>query len=257
MKRILLFTVIGVVAAFGLASCNDETPKAEPRQMKVRMTDSPGNYAALNMTITGVEAYHESQGWIQLSSNTHAVNVASLTNGSEVELANKYNMQAGHYTRVKVKFGGTSSLVVNATGSGSGVSFNLIWTVPQEVEVVIDKQIDDNNGANILLDFDVASSIVESGSQYTIHPVITYMDHENTGVKGHVTGASTAAVVFTGNGHTYSGYINGSGYFTVRGMAAGTYNCTIYKNSETNEQHQVNNVVVTDGQFYQMGEISL
>src|SRR5688572_11759511 len=171
MKRIVLFTVIGLVAAFGLSSCNDEKPQAEPRQMKVRMTDSPGNYAALNMTITGVEAYHESQGWIALSSHTHTVNVASLTNGSEVELANKYNMSAGHYTRIKIKFGGTSTLVVNASGTGIGITFNLIWTVPQDVEIVIDKQIDDNNGANILLDFDVAQSIVESGSQYTIHPI--------------------------------------------------------------------------------------
>src|SRR5258705_9682223 len=103
MKRILLFTVIGLVAAFGLSSCNKDTPSAEPKQFKVRMTDSPGNYAALNMTITGVEAYHETHGWITLSSYSHSVNVVSLCNGSEIELANKYNMSTGHYTRVKVK----------------------------------------------------------------------------------------------------------------------------------------------------------
>lgn len=257
MKRILLFTVIGIMVAFGLSSCSKDQPSTQPRQFKVRMTDSPGNYTALNMTIVGVEAYHESQGWITLSSHTQAVNVSSLTNGSEVELANTYNVQAGHYTRVKIKFSSAASLVVNASGSGGGLSFNLIWTTPQDVEVVIDKQVDDNNGANILLDFDITQSIVESGSQYTLHPVITLMDHETTGAKGHVTGATTAAVVFTGGGHTYSSYINSSGYFTVRGMVAGTYTCTIYKNSDTNEQHQINNVVITDGQFYQMGEIHL
>jgi hypothetical protein len=256
MKRIMLYTVIGLftIIGFGLTSCDDNST-SNPKQFKVRMTDSPGNYSALNMTITGVDAYREGYGWVSLSSYNHNVNIASLTNGNEVEIANASKVDDGHYTRLKIKFSGTASLVVNSSGSGSGLTFSLIWTSPQDVEVIIDQQINGSTGANILLDFDISQSIVESGSQYTIHPFITVVQHENTGVKGKVQGATTAVVVLTGSGHTYSSYINSSGDFTVRGMTAGTYTCVIYKNSDTNEQQTVNNVVVTDGQFHDMGTI--
>jgi hypothetical protein len=259
MKKLMLFAVVGLVAAFSFTSCNDDNNNqtADPKSFKVRMTDSPGNYTSLNMTITGVDAYCEGSGWITLSSQTQAVNVASLTNGSETTIANASSVQSGHYTHLRVKFSSSASLVVNSSGSGSGSNFNLTWNVPQDIDVVIDKQINDSQGANILLDFDIAQSVIQVGSSYHIQPIITVISNENTGVKGHVTGASSAAIVFTGNGHTYGGYMNSSGYFLVRGMASGTYTCTVYKNSETNDEHIVNNVVVSEGQIYNMGEIAL
>lgn len=257
MKKLMLFAVVGLLTAFSFTSCNDDDQNTEPKSFKVRMTDSPGNYTALNMTITGVDAYHESSGWITLSSQTQAVNVASLTNGSETTIAFASNVQSGHYTKLRVEFASSASVVVNATGSGSGLSFSLIWGVPQTIEIVIDQQINESSGADILLDFNVAQSVIEVGSSYQIQPVITVVTNANTGAKGHISGASSAAVVFTGNGHTYSGYMNSSGYFLIRGMASGTYTCTIYKNSETNEQHTITGVVVAQGQYNNMGEIQL
>jgi len=258
MKKIMLFAAVGLFAAFSMTSCSDDNNNnAEPKSFKVRMTDSPGNYAALNMTITGVDAYLDGQGWVNLSSQTQTVNVASLTNGSEITIANATNIQTGVYTHVRVKFSSTASINVNATGSGSGFNFNLTWNVPQEIDIAIQQEVTASTGANILLDFNVAQSIIETGGNYFIQPVITLVTNENTGVKGHVSGATTAAVVFSDGTHTYSGYINAQGNFMIKGMAAGTYTCTVWYNSATDESHTVNNVVVTEGEIYSMGEITI
>ncbi len=258
MKRIFFFAVVGMLTMFSITSCEDDNTTAEPKSFKVRMTDSPGNYTALNMTITGVDAYCEGYGWVALSSQAQSVNMASLTNGSEVTLANKSDIQAGHYTHIRVKYASAATVTVNASGTGFGLNFSLSWgSFPQETDIVIDQHVSNNIGANFLLDFNVAQSVIQVGSGYQINPVITVIHDEKTGVKGHITGASSAAVVLTGNGKTYSGYMNSSGYFLIRGMTSGTYTAIIFKNSDTNESHQINNVVVANGQIYSMGEIQL
>ncbi len=256
MKRIILYMVVGLFTAFTFTSCEDDQA-VEPKSFKVRMTDSPGNYAALNVTITSVDGYVEDHGWVTLSSQTQTINVASLTNGSEIVIADAHDVQTGFYTHLRIKFGGTATININATGSGSGLLFTLIWDSPQEVDILVNRQVTNNSGANVLLDFDVAQSIIQIGAQYHFQPVVREVHNEDTGVKGRTQGASTAAVVFTNPSHTYSGYINSDGYFFIRGMSSGTYTCTIYKNSESNEQHQINGIVVTQGQVYHMGTINL
>src|SRR5688572_2686282 len=107
MKHSLVFATIGLFALMMITSCSEEVKE---NYFKVKMTDSPGNYAALNLQIIGVDAYLQNSGWVNLSSETQLVNVLSLTNGLETELAYNAKMDAGVYTKIRIRFADQASV---------------------------------------------------------------------------------------------------------------------------------------------------
>lgn len=262
MKKLILLPIIGMMTAMMFSSCNkDENPG---NSFKVRMTDAPGDYAGLTVQITGIDIYHETQGWINLSSETQFVNVTDLTNGNEIELANNTNVQAGLYTKVKITFGGQNSLNLTGdfNGAGSDLSVDLVWNGSQEVVIDINQQVTADAGANILLDFHVAESIIEQVNTFLIHPVISVIHDEATGVRGQVQGTVMAAIIITNGQSTYSSYIDASGNFLIRGLQPGTYDVTILPSQfnevgQSPQETQINNVVITEGEINNMGSIQL
>ena len=114
MKTLSKISVVALGAMVAFASCkkdesidNSSTPgnTSGNKSMKVRMTDNPGNYQALDVEITSITAYNSSTGdWVELNGNAQTVSVLELTNGEEDEIAFKSNLDAGVYTKVKMKF---------------------------------------------------------------------------------------------------------------------------------------------------------
>lgn len=251
MKKIVILSIAVMGLAAGLTSCKKDSNSGN--SFKVRMTDGPGDFLQLNMQISSVDIYSQGNGWVNLSSQTQSVNVLDLTNGSEIQLANSTNVSAGVYTKLRITFASQANIVL----LGGGSSFSLNWTGnTQQVEITINEQVSSATGGNLLIDFDVAQSVSELAGVYSIQPVISVIADESTGVKGHVTGASSAMVKVTGNGKTYSTYINAQGNFLLRGIASGTYTVNIWGNGQL-QSHEVNNVVVTQGQITSMGNIDL
>ena len=158
---------------------NSVSSSTQASSFKVKMTDAPGDYAALNVEITGVEVYRESEGWITLSNEAQYINVLDLTNGTETTLAFQGNVEAGTYTKLKVSFGEQNTLQVNSDVSLAGLTLQamstttLDWNGPKEVEIVIDEQVDAFNQGEVLLDFQVAQSIKEDVRSFVIDPMIT------------------------------------------------------------------------------------
>lgn len=249
----MMVLAVGTVLASGFTSCKkDDDNDAKANSFKVRMTDGPGDYAQLNVQVTSVDVYSSSQGWVNLSSQTQSINVLSLTNGAEMQLANSTNVSAGTYTKLRITFGSQASLML--VGGGSSVSLN--WTGnTQQVEVTIDEQVSSSAGASLLVDFNVAESISEVGGIFNLSPVITAINDENTGVKGQVQGASSVMVKLEGN-RTYTTYVNSQGNFLIRGMEPGTYTA-YFTASGSITAHEVDNVIVTQDQVTGMGTINL
>jgi hypothetical protein len=254
MKKMILMSVSTLILAMGFTSCKkDKDNNAEPNSFKVRMTDGPGDYFALNLQITSVDVFHEGNGWINLSSQTQSMNVLSLTNGSEMEIASKTNLTAGTYTKLRVTF--ATEATIQLVGGGS--SLTLDWTGgTKQVEIVINQQVNASTGADLLIDFNVAQSISQVGLLYYINPMITVIKDENTGAKGKVVGSANASVQFSNGSKTYSTYVNGQGNFLLRGIEPGTYTASISASGSA-QTHEENNIVVTEGQITNMGNINL
>ncbi len=267
------FIVVGMLVS--LISCNrgEEESRGTPQQVEVRMTDSPANYAALDVEITGVDVYIENKGWVQLSSQNQIVNVLSLTNGKSVQLGQNTFFETGVFQKVKINFGEKHGLWIygdlTANTPIAGINLNnktkveMYWAGPKEIIVELDANTEAQNEIIILLDFDVAKSIIESGNSYMINPIIKHLKDANTGIEGSVSGTSVAVVKAENekfNGTTYTD-INGN--FKFVGLEEGRYDLTIEYYKETDilmnrtETFKIEGVAVTKGKVSSLGRIIL
>jgi len=275
MKTMKFITVTAAVLALAITGCNKDAmePSAsgpQGRQFQVNMTDAPANFARMDITIDGVEAYHDSQGWIVLSNSTHAMNILSLANGISSSIAAANGVQTGHYSKVRVHFTDANSVTVRSAVTigtlfvSAGSTTEMTWGGPQDhyVELTVDETVSDQRGAEVLIDFDAASSVYEGMNSYVINPAMHEMHNVTTGARGVVAGANGQAFIQITDGvHTYSAYANANGQFLTRGMEPGTYTAYIWapvrnEAGQIEEQTQsVSGVVVVNGSYTAVGTI--
>lgn len=253
MKKLMMVLAVSTVLASSLTSCKKDGNDTKGNSFKVRMTDGPGDYAQLNVQITSVDVYSSNGEWINLSSQTKSVNVLSLTNGMEMELANSTNITAGVYTKLRITFSPQASIAL--VGGGSSVTLNWVGGT-QQVEIDINKEVSASAGANLLVDFNVAESVTELSGVFNLNPVITIISDENTGVKGQVQGASSVMVKLQNGSHSYTTYINAQGHFLLRGVEPGTYTAS-FSASGSLIPHEKPNVTVIQGEITAMGTVNL
>jgi hypothetical protein len=257
------FIALGLIATMGIVaqSCNKDEATANPGTMgtmKVKMTDDPANYAALNMEITKVEAFSEQSGWITLNSQSQMVSVLSLTNGTETILANTA-VSAGVYSKLRITFGSTNTLVLNAESGGNTCNLGFGSNSSHQVEIEINEQVESNSTAEILIDFNVAGSIIGSGTTYIVNPIMEIIEDAGTGVKGDVDGESFAHVTVWNQSDSVNCYTNFQGKFLIRGLDAGTYDLKVKACGDQGEINSVTltGITVTDGEIEDVGTIQM
>lgn len=248
-------------------------PSTQPQQFKVRMTDAPGDYEALYIEIDKVEAYMEGSGYVTLNSQSQVVSVMDLNNGKEITLASKNDVAVGTYSKIRLTFGDENRIKLNSSSNlgltlGQGMTatgmynLNIESMLGQErtVEIEIDRQVSAEAGVSVLLDFNVAASVIEDANEWMLDPVITEIKDANTGVKGEISGAKQASITFVRGNYSTSTTMAATGNFMVRGMDNGTYTVIIDAEVEgqaTNETKTITGVTVVRGQIKNMGTIQM
>ena len=274
MKTLKLISMVIASLLFVFTSCqkddvypssNSNSSSTESGTFKVKMTDAPGNYAALDVQITGIDAYLENDGWVSLNNEIQHVSVLSLTNGVETLLAYKGMAKVGTYSKLRITFGNDNTLTLSGSLGVGGVSSNgsatvqLLWDGPREVIIEINEQIFANSEAEVLLDFQVVQSIKETAQQYFIDPVITEIKDANTGLRGEVQGTANAAVIITNGLTKLSTYVDASGNFLIRGVDEGVYDLVVIPEttvSELPQEKRIENVLVSKGEIKHIGIIN-
>lgn len=267
MKKFTFAFMALIAAACMLTACTKED---EPKggTFKVRMTDAPADYEALSMTLVSVEAYHESKGWVTLEADSKELDVLSLTNGREETIAFDASAESGTYSMLRLRFSDESSLevqkatTVGGVTSVSTVSASLSWNGAREVLIPINVNVSSEIGVDLLLDFNVAESILEVSSSYVIQPAIEVMTNTTTGIEGKVNGSAHALIIVSNSNGSASTYIDANGDFLIRGIEDGTYTVTVISSAADRaagapEQIEISGVVVTKGAFTSTGTINL
>jgi hypothetical protein len=207
-------------------------------RLQVFLTDDPGDYEAVYIDVKDVQINvtgDDATGWQSMKSvNTGAYDLLRLVNDDDTILADA-EIPSGRLHQIRlvlgtenyVKLEGTSQLIKLETPSAeqSGLKLN------------VQQDITDERLYMILLDFDVAKSIVKTGSsKYILKPTIRAILNAVGGtIKGvvmpkdfqttvyAVQGVDTIATTFTG--------INGG--YLIKGLPAGNYN-VFYNPSDNN-----------------------
>lgn len=260
IKQILPFAFL---ALFGFSSC-DKNSEDGAAKLKISLTDAPGDYAAVNVDVIGVEINRQTtdaeSGWETLTLlKPGIINLLDLSNGRQLLLASA-DLPAGNISQIRLKLGNNNTLVLK---DGRTVPLTTPSGQASGLKVQINQELKADVTYEILLDFDAAKSVVPRGNtgQYNLKPVI----RTNTlaikgGIRGKVTPAEAkpGILVLTAANDTVAGGFTdaATGDFIIKGISAGTYNLEFtsaapYKLKETRI------VTVTNDAITEMGSVNL
>jgi Domain of unknown function (DUF4382) len=238
-KNLVVLTLIfSALSVFTFISCKKESTSNGSARLQVFLTDDPGDYQAVYIDIKDVQINvtgDTSSGWQSLQGvNAGVYDLLKLVNDEDTILADA-SIPSGRLHQIRlvlgtenyVKIEGTTDLIKLETPSAqqSGLKLNVQYDVTDE------------RLYTILLDFDVAKSIVKTGNKkYILKPTIRAILNAVGGtLKGvvmpkvfpttvyAVQGVDTVATTLTG---TNGGYI-------IKGLPAGSYN-VFYNPSDNN-----------------------
>jgi len=178
-----------------------------------------------------------------------------LTNGTEVFLGT-IELPAGELSQLRLVLGDGNNMVMDGqtkmltvpSGSQSGLKLN------------IHQPIESGITYKLIIDFDAAQSIVESGSsgKYNLKPVLRAGFEAQTGaIKGDVTPVTDAVVYGIKNNDSIATYLDESSSFILKALEAGMYDVVVIPADTTLAKTTVSNVEVTIGNVTVLDTISL
>lgn len=230
MRRTVVASVfiLAFVSAIVFIACKKDSNSDGTARLQVYLTDDPGDYEAvyidvkdIQINVTGDSSY----GWQSLQGvNAGTYDLLKLVNDEDTILADA-EIPSGRLHQIRLVLGtenyvkliGTSGLIKLETPSAqqSGLKLNV------QHDVTVDRLY------TILLDFDVAKSIVKTGnSKYILKPTIrTILNAVGGTLKGVVMPKDFQTAVYAVQGvdtiaTTYTGITGG---YVIKGLPAGTY----------------------------------
>lgn len=231
MKQIgsLLFILAIACMAFlfSQTSCSkNENSNDKKARLQIRLTDDPGNYEAVLIDVQDIQINvtgDSTGGWQSLSDVKRGTyDLLQLVNDKDTLLADAL-IPTGRLHQMRLILGPDNFVKVD------GNLIKLNTPSAQQSGLKLNVQQDVTNGVlyTVLLDFDVAKSIVQTGNgKYNLKPVIRTMFQAVGGsIKGVVTPdtLATAVLAIQGVDTVASTYTDSFGNYLIKGLPAGSY----------------------------------
>lgn len=255
MKMRLMMAGVAAAALLFTAQACKKTEDKGTATFNVRMTDAPGDYEAVNVDIQGVEVHTNNDGWKSLTVKTGVYNLLEFTNGLDTLIATG-QIPAGKVSEIRFVLGTNNSVVVD------GTSYPLSTPSAQQSGLKLKIHEDLAEGVNytIVIDFDAAKSVVETGKgSYILKPVLRTVTTAVSGaIKGVVTPAACQPALLAISGtDTFGTYADTiSGKFLIRGVPAGTYQVIVDAKPGYTDT-SFNGITVVNGQVTDMDTIRI
>ena len=250
--------ILAFASAFVLAMTSCDSDSGNDR-LEVYLTDAPGDYESVNIEIAGVEIHtsegDQDSGWKTLEVNRGVYDLLELTNGLDT-LLGSIEIPAGRISQVRLKLGQGNSLVIDGETFALATPGGLQSGLKLQVHQVLAEGIT----YKILIDFDVARSIVRTGNgSYILKPVLrTITEAQDGAIMGRVNPAASTPAVYAiiGEDTVGTSYADEAGKFLIRGLDAGNYTVAFAPNSEYIEATK-ENVSVEVGSVTDIGVVDL
>ena len=281
MKITRLFP-LACAALLGFAGCSksaSEDASATSSKLEVRLTDAPGDFKAVVLDVRQIEVHLKEEkdpdGWKMLGFRAQTINVLDYVNGRSALLVSE-DFAPGDLKEIRLILGPDSYVIgrdgqryelKTPSGQTSGVKLKLEKASLRQRETF-----------QLLLDFDVAKSIVERGNwkpgndkkeRYLLKPVIRVVAQDvRGGLRGTVTPAAALPQVLAIRASilgpdTVSTHADASGAFRLDALPAGTYRVEFFPSTTAptgQAAYKVvtrTGVVVTNDQVTDLGTTAL
>ena len=230
---------LAAVALLGLAGCSKSEDADNTSKLEVRLMDAPGDFRSVVLDVQQVEVHLKEEkdpdGWKMLSFTPQAINVLDYVNGRSALLVSE-DFAPGDLKEIRLILGPNSYVVgrdgqqydlKTPSGQSSGIRLKLDKATLRQRETF-----------QLLLDFDVAKSIVERGNwkpgndkkeRYLLKPVIRVVAQDlRGGLVGTVSPAAARPQILAIRSSilgpdTVSTSADASGAYQIGGLPAGTY----------------------------------
>ena len=250
MKKIILLSILAI--SLGFTSC--EKNQSGTTQVNLRMTDAPGDFDAIILNIKEVEV-KTSGGTALLAVKGGAFDILKFRNGRDTLIASE-NIATGTLKEIRLILEPTGNVVII-----KGVRYNLKTPSGQSsgVKIKVQEELVDGVAYTLLLDFDAAKSVVNTGNgNYILKPVIRAVPNAVSGsIAGTVTPIASRPLIYAISGvDTVGTIIDATGNFYFNGITAGTYKID-FVTSSPYVSKSLNNVTVTTGSRTNVGAVNL
>lgn len=275
MKNLFNYLMMMGVMLFAVACSNDDDGSPSNGMAKVNfyMVDAPGDFEEVwvevlavrvkadgddDMDDDGIDDDDDEIGWIEIpyDETNRYVNLLDLTGENSLFLGSE-DFPEGEIDQLRLVLGDDNYVIKN------GDRFDLKTPSAQQsgLKIKVDEDIEGGMSYNLVIDFDVAKSIVEAGNSGNIilKPVLrAYMEEAASGVMGQVfpDEAMPVAVSASKGDDTYNTFLDDDGNFKILGMDDGLYTITFTPNDEY-AILIVDDVMVEEGMVKTMDPITL
>ena len=134
--------------------------------IQVRITDPEESPFGLVLEIVNVEVYNQNSGWITLNDYQQSISSLSFTKGDKSLLANSI-IPSGNYTKIRLTFGNTNAIYSDLATTDLVIESRN----NQQVEININQLITANDTNEVLIHFDLSTSITQTNEEYILRPV--------------------------------------------------------------------------------------
>lgn len=252
MKIVKILPLLSIL--FLAVACQD----SERSKIVIRLTDSPGDYTEVNVDIQDIEV-NDGSGWKSLPNvNSGVYNLLELTDGKETVLTST-EYPTGRINQIRLVLGDSNSVEIDST------LYPLETPSAQQsgLKLLLNTELTNGITYAILLDFDAAKSVVQTGNgKYILKPVIKVVSEAQDGaIEGIVLPDSLNVAVFAiaGSDTVGTSYVpSGSSNFFVGGLPAGSYTLSFDPGELSGFQGKVlENISVSLGSVTQTGTTEL
>jgi len=259
-KFLYLGTMLVVTALTLLTGCKNDMDSSGTTKVEIRMTDAPGNFDAINLSVKEIVLHSDGKPYV-FAVERGIFDILDFrigTSNPDILVASG-EMPSGEITEVR--------LVLNDSGNSivvDGVESELKTPSAQssgwKVKLRENPELVPGVTYSLLLDFDAAKSIVQTGNgKYILKPVVRGVTLATSGlISGIAAPIESYPEVLVIAGTDTVGTIPDAvtGRFTVGGLAAGRYDVKFvpvagYRDST------ITGVDVTIGQNQNLGVVTL
>ena len=237
------------ISSFIFYACSkDNSASADKAKLQVYLTDDPGNYDEVIIDVQDIKINYSTDsadGWQSLSNvRVGSYDILKLVDGNDTLLGDA-ELDAGKIEQIRLILGPNNYVKID------GQTIPLQTPSAQQSGLKLNIHQDVNAGVTykLLLDFDAARSIVQTGNgKYILKPVIrTSLQAVGGSVRGYVLPDSLRTAVFALQGtDTVAGTYTSGGSYMLKGLDAGTYTLAFSPSDSTYKSQTKTGVVVTN-----------
>lgn len=270
MKKMIRLLPLALAALLTASSCGTKDDTNGMAKMEVHLVDAPGDFEAVVLDVQQVQIHadadNDERKWQPLTLlKAGQYNVLDFVNGRSALLASA-DFPPGRISQIRLILGPNNYVVTH-----DGTHYNLKTPSGQTagIKLRVDADLTRNVTYTLLLDFNVARSIVERGKaskadkdRFLLKPVIrTIATAVAGGIRGSVTPATARPHVLairtsTVPNDTLSTFADATGGFLLRGVPAGTYRVEFFPSAPLHNAVR-SDVTITNDRITDIGAVDL